>query len=110
MMRRSRSVMSEDRDLSKNDIQGLSSIEGVVSFFASLGYDTNTRLPQTNAAMGITADSLQRQTKHIERIAVQDEGAEPLNVYLVELTSVTVAATQGLARALRNRAGNYLLV
>ncbi len=47
--------MSEDRDLSKNDIQGLSSIEGVVSFFASLGYDTNARLPQTNAAMGITA-------------------------------------------------------
>ena len=30
--------------------------------------------------------------------------------YLVELTSVTMAATQGLARALRNRAGNYLLV
>lgn len=37
-------------------------------------------------------------------------GAEPLDVYLVELTSVTVAATQGLARVLRNRAGNYLLV
>ena len=60
--------------------------------------------------MGITAGSLARQIEHIERIAVHDDGAEPLDTYLVELTSVTVAATQGLAKALRNRAGNYLLV
>ena len=50
------------------------------------------------------------RSKHIERIAVHDDGAEPLDSYLIELTSVTIAATQGLARALRNRAGNYLLV
>jgi hypothetical protein len=60
--------------------------------------------------MGITAESLQRQIVHIERIAVQEEGAQPLNVYLIELTSVSIAATQGLARVLRNRAGNYLLI
>ena len=60
--------------------------------------------------MGITAGSLSRQIKHIERIAVHDDGAEPMDSYLIELTSVTIAATQGLARALRNRAGNYLLV
>ena len=60
--------------------------------------------------MGITAGSLSRQIKHIERIAVHDDGAEPLDSYLVELASVTVAATQGLALALRNRAGNYPLV
>jgi len=91
-------------------VQTLSSRDGVAAFFGSLGYDTDTRLPQTAAAMGVTAESLQRQIKHIERIAVQDEGAEPLGVYLVELASVTVVVTQGLARALRNRAGNYLLV
>ena len=60
--------------------------------------------------MGITAGSLSRQIEHIERIAVHDDGAEPLDLYLMELSSVTIAATQGLARALRNRAGNYLLV
>ena len=102
--------MTDDRDLSASDIQVLASRDGVASFFAALGYDTDTRLPQTCAAMGISAESLQRQVKYIERVAVQDNGAEPLDVYLVELTSVTVAATQGLARALRNRAGNYLLV
>ena len=52
--------------------------------------------------MGITAGALSRQIKHIERIAVHDDGAEPLDLYLIELTSVTVAATQALARSLRN--------
>ncbi|NWG76060.1 MAG: hypothetical protein HXY24_15915, partial [Rubrivivax sp.] len=33
-----------------------------------------------------------------------------LQVYLFELDSVTVAATRALARAFRNRAGNYLLI
>ena len=81
-----------------------------MAFFAGLGYGTDSRQPQSVSAMGITATSLVHQIKHIERVAVHDDGAEPLDVYLVELTSVTVAATQGLTRALRNRVGNYLLV
>ena len=99
-----------DKNLKRNDIQTLSSKDGIASFFATLGYDTEVRLPQTATALGITAASLQRQVKDIEQLAVQDDGAESLYVYLVELTSVTVAATQSLARALRNRTGNYLLV
>ena len=99
-----------DKDLKCNDIQTLSSREGIASFFAILSYDTEAHLPQTATALGITAASLQRQIKNIEQLAVQDDGAEPLYVYLVELTSVTIAATQSLARAFRNRMGNYLLV
>ena len=57
--------------------------------------------PQTAAAMGITASSLERQIRHIERVAVHDDGAEPLDVYLIELTSVTVAATHAPSRPLR---------
>ena len=102
--------MIDDKNLSPTDVQALAARNGVVAFFASLGYRTDTRLPQSVAAMGITAESLKRQIEHVERIAVHEDGAEPLDVYLVELTSVTVAATHGLARALRNRAGNYLLV
>lgn len=100
----------DDKNLKPADIQTLASNDGVASLFATLGYDTDMRLPQTAAAMGITAESLQRQIKNIEQLAVQEDGAEPLYVYLVELTSVTVAATQGMVRALRNRVGNYLLV
>ena len=102
--------MTEDKNISVADVQTLATRDGVVGFFAALGYGTDTRQPQSVSAMGITAGSLSRQIRHIERIAVHDDGAEPLDSYLVELTSVTVSATQGLARALRNRAGNYLLV
>ena len=102
--------MTDDRNISVADVQTLATRDGVAAFFAALGYRTDSRQPQSVSAMGITAGSLSRQIKHIERIAVHDDGAEPLDSYLIELTSVTIAATQGLARALRNRAGNYLMV
>ena len=102
--------MSDDRDISVADVQTLATRDGVAAFFGTLGYRTDNRQPQSVSAMGITAGSLARQIEHIERIAVHDNGAEPLDCYLVELNSVTTAATQGLARALRNRAGNYLLI
>ena len=102
--------MTDDRNISVADIQTLSTRDDVVAFFAALGYRTDNRQTQSVSAMGITSGSLARQIQHIERIAVHDDGAEQLDCYLVELTSVTMAATQGLARALRNRAGNYLLV
>ena len=102
--------MTDDRNISVADVQTLATRDDVAAFFAALGYRTDSRQPQSVSAMGITAGSLSRQIRHIERIAVHDDGAEPLDSYLVELTSVTVAATQGLARVLRNRAGNYLLV
>ena len=101
--------MKDDNNVSTADVQTLATRDGVATFFAALGYHTDSRQPQTAAAMGITAASLERQIRHIERVAVHDDGAEPLDVYLIELTSVTVAATHGLARAFRNRAGNYLL-
>ena len=101
--------MTDDKNISTAEVQALATRDGVVGFFAALGYRTDSRQPQTAAAMGITASSLERQIRLIERVAVHDDGAEPLDVYLIELTSVTVAATHALARALRNRAGNYLL-
>ena len=102
--------MIDDKNLTASDVQTLASRDGVVAFFAMLGYDTDSRQTQTVDAMGITAESLKKQVRHVERIALQDDGAEPLDVYLVELSSVTVAANKGLATALKNRAGNYLLV
>ena len=102
--------MTDDKNISTADVQTLATRDGVAAFFASLGYRTDGRQPQSVSAMGITAGALSHQIKHIERIAVHNDGAEPLDLYLIELTSVTVAATQGMARALRNRAGNYLLV
>ncbi len=100
-------MLQNDFDLKSSDLQVLSNRDAVVSLFANLGYDTGARLKQTPAAMGFN-ETLTRETTHIERIASHEEGE--LQVYLIGMKRVTVALTQMLARALRNRAGNFLLV
>jgi hypothetical protein len=101
-------MLKEDLELSREDIQLLSSRDALTAFFAKLGYDTNDRLIQNVAAMGFTSDNLKSSITHIERLASQD--ARLFEVYLFELKSVTVANTQGIVRAFRNRPGDYLLV
>jgi hypothetical protein len=96
-----------DQEVSRQQIQSLNDADAIVAFFAYLGYDTNSRLQQTPANLGITSETVQRQIKRIERIA-DKQGL--LSVYLVEMTSVTVAGIQGILRPLRNRAGQYLFV
>ncbi|RMF70352.1 MAG: hypothetical protein D6743_00405 [Calditrichaeota bacterium] len=94
-----------DHDLKQHDIQSLSNADAVAAFFATLRY-TDERVPQIPAHLGIP-ESLHPQIKRCERLADHDGF---LQVYLFELTSVTVAATKTLARAFKNKAGNYLLV
>lgn len=96
-----------DIELGPHDIQVLSGADAVAAFFARLGYNTDARIPQIPANLGITAEGVARPINKIELIADQ-EGF--FQVYLFELTSVTVSHTRALARTFRNRAGNYLLV
>lgn len=96
-----------DIDLSGRDLQELSSAEAVAAFFARLGYNTNPRTVQTPGNLGIATESTLRPIKRIELVADQ-EGL--FQVYLFELSSVTVSHTRALARSFRNRAGNFLLV
>jgi hypothetical protein len=96
-----------DSELGLSDIQSLSNADEITAFFARLGYNTDTRISQTPANLGITAEGTARPIKKIELIADQESFFQ---VYLFELTSVTVAHTRALARTFRNRAGNYLLV
>ena len=53
--------MTDDRNVSVADVQTLATRDGVAAFFASLGYRTDSRQPQSVSAMGITAGSLSRQ-------------------------------------------------
>ena len=96
-----------DIDLREQQVQDLSSRDAIAGFFSALGYNTSARTRQTPANLGVTAEGIANQIRHAELLADQES---LLQVYLFELTSVTVAATQGLARAFRNRAGNFLLV
>lgn len=105
-------MLTDDRDLTPSEIQVLSSTENIAAFFATLGYDTDdktgARVKQSVSALGITPDSIAKTIKHVERLADQENGT--LQVYLFELSSVTVAAVRALARAFRDRAGKYFLV
>ena len=101
-------MLKQDYELTRDDIQLLSTRDALAALFAKLGYDTNDRLIQNVAAMGFTSDNLKSAITHIERLASQD--ARMFEVYLFELKSVTIATTQGIVRAFRNRPGDYLLV
>jgi hypothetical protein len=100
-------MLPHDFDLTTAHLQALSSREAIVAFFAQLGYNTEARLKQTSAALGFP-HALAHEVTHVERVADHENG--DLQVYLLEMKHVTVALTQALARALRNRAGNFLLV
>ncbi len=93
-------VLNDDYELSRLDILELSSRDALAAFFAKLGYATNDRLVQRASAMGFSSDALKAAITHIERIASQEGGL--LEVYLVELRSVTVATTRALVNAFRN--------
>ena len=103
-------MLQQDYDLSREDVQLLASRDALVAFFATLGYDTNVRLMQNMNAMGISNESLRAAIKHIERLANREAMGLLFEVYLFELKSVTVAATQAIARSFRDRPGDYLLV
>ena len=77
-----------DVELSPSDIQCLNTADAVAALFARLGYNVNERTVQAPGNLGITADGTVRPIKRIELIANQ-EGL--LQVYLFELTSVTIA-------------------
>jgi hypothetical protein len=100
-------MIKHDISIHNSDIQALSSREAVLAFFTQLGYNTQDHLEQTVEAMGISSPVLGHEIKHIECIANEDA---QLQVYLIELKRITVAITQALARAFKNKAGNFLLV
>src|SRR5947208_438833 len=94
-----------DIDLQKRDILDLTGSAAVAACFARLRYDTSTRIVQTAGALGLT-EAVARPIRRIELLADRDL----LQVYLVELSSVTIKATRDLVRSFRDRAGNFLFV
>ena len=61
-----------DQDIRREDVQALSNRDQVATFFTTLGYRTDARLPQSPANLGITSESLVRQITHVERLADQE--------------------------------------
>jgi hypothetical protein len=88
-------IHSVDVEIDPRDVQALNGPDAVAAFFAHLGYNTDARIPQTPGNLGIT-ESVARPVNRLELLADQ-EGL--FQVYLFELTSVTVSNTRALWRA-----------
>ncbi len=93
-------MIAHDIDLQPSNIADLTDREAVAAFFAALGYQVEKRRQTYPDAEGMK-QSLADAVRHIELIA-QDELAL-LDVYLIELSSVTVARIQDLATHFKNR-------
>ena len=64
-----------DREVSRHEVQALGSADALTGFFAYLGYNTDARIQQSPANLGITAEGTIRPIKRVELIA--DEEALP---------------------------------
>jgi hypothetical protein len=95
-----------DAELTPHHVQDLADADAVAAFFQRLGYDTERRLQQSPANLGI-AESQHPQIRRCELVADQ---LGLLQVYLFELKSVTQAAINALTRSFRNRVELFLLV
>lgn len=90
----------DDLELTPKDIQALANRDAIARFFANLGYDTRRRGEQKRAAIGLAEDVVAPSITYIERVAREDGGL--LEIYLIELSSVTIRATHALAHAVCN--------
>lgn len=74
-----------DKHIRREDVQLLSGRDQVAAFFAGLGYQTDTRLTQSPANLGLTNDSLVRQITHLERLAAVTSESSPGRSSFIEL-------------------------
>ena len=99
-------MLPDDRDLTKDDVMSITGRDALVRFFAHLGYNTDARQLQTADALGIAQSGLKSAAKHIERVSADGD----LQVFLFEVTSVTLAHRRAITSLLNNRKGDFLFV
>jgi hypothetical protein len=100
-------MLPEDIQLQQSDVTNLSSRSAIREFFVRLGYDASQARETFPQAEGMP-QRLQEAIKFLELSASDEFGL--LNVYLIELTSVTVAHIQALATHFKSRPGQVLAV
>jgi hypothetical protein len=99
-------MLAEDVALQSSDITSLDSRDAVRDFLVRLGYDVSQARQTFPDAEGMP-QRLQEVVKYLELSA---SDAPFLDVYLIELSSVTVAHIQALATHFKNRAGQVLAI
>lgn len=82
--RRQFASQTNDIELGPPDVQPLSNADEITAFFARLGYRTDSRISQTPANLGISAEGTTRPIEKIELIADQE------NLFQVYLHGILV--------------------
>ncbi len=95
-----------DQPITSKQIQKLKSAEEIAKFFDMLGYPVDDRVEMTPEALNFS-DDLSESVQRIEKISSVEE---ELEVYLVELLSLTVARRKALARSFRDFPMEFLFV
>ncbi|MBA3531998.1 MAG: hypothetical protein H0T73_08780, partial [Ardenticatenales bacterium] len=99
-----------DEPLTVGDIRRLESADEVAHFFARLGYDVDGRLNIPDpATLNLGSEELRQQIHKIERLAVDPVDGD-IQIYLLEVRSVTARLRHEIARRFRERPENVLLV
>ncbi len=102
--------MSPSNDLHRPDLFDLTDAGALTAFFERLGY-TADRLEQLPENLGITAEASRRPIRRVERLVRHGDTFLPqIEVYLFELSKLTLTHTRALAKAFRDRVGFFLLV
>ncbi len=97
-------------DLARRDLLDLTDADALAGFFERLGYSID-RLEQIPENLGISAESSRRPIRRIERLARHGDPLLPqLEVYLFELSKLTLTHTRALVKEFRDRVGFFLLV
>ncbi|MCC6575006.1 MAG: Eco57I restriction-modification methylase domain-containing protein [Planctomycetes bacterium] len=99
-------MLQDDRNLTEHDVMGIKDREALVRFIAHLGYTTDARQPQTPDTLSIGQDALKRAIKHVERIAADGD----LQVFLFELSSLTLGHRRSIVNQFNNKMGDFLFV
>jgi hypothetical protein len=95
-------------DVDQRDLLDLTDADALATFFGGLGY-TVDRLEQVAENLGIVAESTCRPIRRVERLVSQGD-VPPFEVYLFELSKLTLTHTRALVKTFRDRVGFFLLV
>lgn len=106
---RSTSEHQRSLELTALDLLDLADAEKLAAFFGRLGYEPQ-RLLQAPENLGLDAEDVRRPIRRIERLARQGDPGFQVEIYLFELSKITLKHTRDLVKAFRDRVGFFLLV
>lgn len=101
--------LTDDRELTKNDLTPLEKPEELVNFFNGLGYEVSGNRKIDHTAINLDTDNLKQQVQLIWKIAA-DSRDEDILVVLLKVRSAAVSVIQSVTQRLGQLSASFLVV